>query len=151
MTLAEGRAALHAVLQRSAHPHDTYIGLNAIGNEETVPLLLERFRQDAGTAGPPAPVEVRPPLPPDDNPLRFMSGLFVQRMTSVAAFSCVHHHLVEALANTTNTNRGLSSIRPGRRGGARTPGSPATSGWRRALPTPGCTSRIRSTSDSRLS
>jgi outer membrane protein assembly factor BamB len=107
MTLDERRAAMHAILQRHAQPHDTYIGLGAIGNEETVPLLLERFRQDAGTAGPPAPVEVRPPSPPDDDPLRFMSGLFIRGRSTVAAFSCVHHHLVEALANTTNTNQGL--------------------------------------------
>ena len=98
---------MHAVLQRAAQPHDTYIGLNQIGNEETVPLLLERFRRDAGTGGPPAPIDVRPTPPPADDPLRFLSGLFVDRRPTMAAFSCVHHHLVDALANTTNTHLGF--------------------------------------------
>ncbi len=95
---------MHDVLRRYRQPHDTYVSAAEIGDETTVPLLLERFRLDAGTQGPPAPAA--PAAPHDGDPATFLSSLFI-RTPVQHAFSCVHWHLVRALAFTTNVDRGL--------------------------------------------
>jgi hypothetical protein len=74
---------LHDILRKYPEPHDAYISIAAIGNEETVPLLLERFRLDYG------PLELEPTL-------GVMHG-----------FICTQVHLVDALRTITNTDQGM--------------------------------------------
>ena len=64
-------------------PHDDYISAIYIGNEETVPLLLERLRQDYGATEP------------------------TPRPGFIAGFVCTQVHLVDALRTITNTDQGM--------------------------------------------
>lgn len=74
---------LHDVLRKYPDPHDTYIEIAPIGNEESVPLLLERLRLDYGDW------EESPP-----------SGVG-------RAFVCTRFHLINALMTITNANEGM--------------------------------------------
>jgi hypothetical protein len=76
-------AQFHNELRKYAHLHDTYIGVAPIGNEETVPLLLKRLRQDFGASEPSHP-----------------SGTGM-------AFDCAQVHLIDALREITNTDQGM--------------------------------------------
>jgi outer membrane protein assembly factor BamB len=72
---------LHDALRKYRDPHDTYLYIAQIGNEQSVPLLIERFRLDHG--GP----EPRP--------------------AAVYGFVCDQLHLVDALRSITNTDQGM--------------------------------------------
>lgn len=79
---------LHDILRQPPGPndaarHDAYLSLIGIGDEETVPLLLERLRIDYGTT--------EPVLAP---------GLKL-------GFVCTQVHLVDALRSITNTDQGM--------------------------------------------
>jgi hypothetical protein len=76
-------AQFHNELRKYAHLHDTYIGVAPIGNEETVPLPLERLRPDFGASEP-------------SHPSR--TGM---------AFDCAQVHLIDVLREITNTDRGM--------------------------------------------
>lgn len=73
---------LHEVLRNSREPHDAYIRIAEIGNEETVPLLLARLRLDYGASE------------PTDVP-----GV-ARAMIDTQA------HLISALRSITNTDQG---------------------------------------------
>jgi hypothetical protein len=75
---------LHEELRQYPEPHDTYLALIELGNEETVPLLLDRLRLDYGASEP-------PPLP-----LNMVRGVI-----------CTQAHLIEALSSITNTDQGM--------------------------------------------
>jgi len=75
---------LHEELRQYPEPHDAYLALIELGNEETVPLLLDRLRLDYG-ASEPAPL-----------PHGMMRG-----------FICTQGHLIEALRSITNTDQGM--------------------------------------------
>jgi outer membrane protein assembly factor BamB len=79
----EARTQLHDVLRNQAHLHDTYLQAAQVGNKDTVPLLIERLRQDFGA------VELGPP-----------SG-------NGMGFDCAQIHLVDALREITNTDQGV--------------------------------------------
>jgi hypothetical protein len=74
---------LHEILRKYPEPHDTYLSIARIGNEETVPLLLERFRLDYGASEPP------------------------QTPGVLYGFICTQVHLVDALRFITNTDQGM--------------------------------------------
>jgi hypothetical protein len=79
---------LHDILRHppglsDARHHDTYLSLIGLGNEETLPLLLERLRQDYG--------ESAPVLPPGTK----------------QGFVCTHVHLVDAIRSIANTDQGM--------------------------------------------
>lgn len=104
LSVAQVRAQLHDVLRRYREPHDTYLALSALGTAETVPLLLERFRQDHGMARLPEP----PPPPTISDPGAFPFPMIIAPVGRlVPAYVCVHEHLVDVLRNTTNTDRGM--------------------------------------------
>jgi hypothetical protein len=63
--------------------HDDYASAIYIGNEQTVPLLLERLRRDYGATE---------PIPPPGRQFGFV---------------CTQVHLVEALRTITNTDQGM--------------------------------------------
>jgi hypothetical protein len=76
--------SLHDILRNHSNLHDEYAEIAAIGNEESVPLLLERLRLDYGSSqrgGDP-------------------SGIGV-------GFDCAQMHLVDALRAITNTDQGM--------------------------------------------
>jgi hypothetical protein len=73
---------LHDQLRKYRNLHDTYFYVGRVGNEETVPLLLERFRLDYGTSEPPG------------------GGVY-------GGFDCAQLHLVDALRSITNTDQGM--------------------------------------------
>jgi hypothetical protein len=75
--------SLNDELRNYANLHDTYIDLAAVGNEASVPLLLERLRKDYGAG------ERYPP-----------SG-------SELGFDCAQVHLIDALRSITNTDQGV--------------------------------------------
>ena len=87
-------AQFHNEHRKYAHLHDTYLGVAPIGNEETVPLLLERLRQDFGASEPSHP-----------------SGTGM-------AFDCAQVHLIDALRAIINTDQGMF-YRDGPHGGRR--------------------------------
>jgi len=74
---------LHDTLRNQSNLHDQYLEIAAIGNEESVPLLLERLRLDYGSLqhGDPSGVGV--------------------------GFDCAQVHLVDALRTITNTDQGM--------------------------------------------
>jgi PQQ-like domain len=74
---------LHDVLRNHSNLHDAHLAIAAIGNEESVPLLLERLRLDYGSLqhGDPSGVGV--------------------------GFDCAQVHLVDALRTITNTDQGM--------------------------------------------
>jgi len=76
-------AQFHDELRKYAHLRDTYIEVAPLGNEETVPLLLERLRQDFGASEPSHP-----------------SGTGM-------AFDCARVHLIDALRVITNADEGM--------------------------------------------
>ena len=76
-------ARYHDELRNHADLHDTYIEVAPIGNEETVPLLLERLRKDFGGPEP-----------------SHLPG-------TELAFDCAQIHLIDALREITNTDQGL--------------------------------------------
>jgi len=73
---------LHRILRTSAGPHDAYLQLPETGNEQTVPLLLDRLRLDYGVS---EPVEVP----------GWGQGII-----------CTQGHLIDALRAITNTDQG---------------------------------------------
>jgi hypothetical protein len=79
----EVRERLHETLRKYANLHDAYFGIASVGNEESVPLLLERLRLDYGA---------RERWDP--------SGIGV-------SFDCAQVHLIDALKAITNTNQGM--------------------------------------------
>src|SRR5260370_13438030 len=72
---------LHDALRKYHDPHDAYLSIAQLGNEESVPLLLERFRLDHGTSEPPS--------------------------QAMVGFVCTQLHLVDALRSITNTDKGM--------------------------------------------
>ena len=76
--------SLHEILRKHSNLHNEYPEIAAIGNEESVPLLLERLRLDYGS------------LQRGGDP----SGIGV-------GFDCAQVHLVEALRAITNTDQGM--------------------------------------------
>ena len=80
-------ATLRVLHERLRHPegdsHDDYLLACGVGNEKTVPLLLERFKHDFGF-----------PEPPPELGQKF-------------GFVCTQVHLVDALRRITNTDQGL--------------------------------------------
>lgn len=74
---------LHDTLRNRSNLHDEYLEISGIGNEESVPLLLERLRLDYGSLqhGDPSGVGV--------------------------GFDCAQVHLVDALRTITNTDQGM--------------------------------------------
>jgi hypothetical protein len=75
---------LHEKLRASTEDHhDEYAEAMYIGNEQTIPLLLERLRQDYG-ATEPAP-----------------------HAGAIPGFICTQVHLVDALRSITNTDQGM--------------------------------------------
>lgn len=74
---------LHDILHKYPEPHDAYLALEELGNEETVPLLLERLRLDYGATE---------PTPPPGTQFGFI---------------CTQVHLVNALRSITNTDQGM--------------------------------------------
>jgi len=78
-TLAE----LHEVLRTTKEPHDAYLEVTSLGNEATVPLLLDRLRLDYGE---------KEPTPPPGRQFGFI---------------CTQGHLIEALRTITNTDQGM--------------------------------------------
>ena len=83
---ADALRRLHNSLHQSLDHHDAYLSLIGLGNEETVPLLLERLRIDYGET---EPIRPTPPL-----------GVHL-------GFICTHVHLIEALRSITNTDQGM--------------------------------------------
>ena len=79
---ADNLEELHKVLRNSREPHDAYLTAEEIGNEETVPLLLDRLRLDYGPS--------EPPVTPG----------------KVQGFICTQIHLADALRSITNTDQG---------------------------------------------
>ncbi len=77
-------AELREELRQYPEPHDAYLALIELGNEETVPLLLDRLRLDYGASEP-------APLPPG----------------KMYGFICTQGHLIEALRSITNTDQGM--------------------------------------------
>ena len=76
-------AQFHNELRKYAHLHDICIGVAPTGNKETVPLLLERLRQDFGASEPSHP-----------------SGTGM-------TFDCAQVHLIDALRGIINTDQGM--------------------------------------------
>ena len=74
---------IHDHLRKYSGLHDDYLYAATLGNEETVPLLLQRFRLDYG------PLE---PAPPPG---------------TIPGFDCSQVHLVDALRSITNTDQGM--------------------------------------------
>src|SRR6266853_1654911 len=76
-------AQLHDSLRKHSNLHNEYFEIAAMGNEESVPLLLERLRLDYGSLqrGDPSGVGV--------------------------GFDCAQVHLVDALRAITNTDQGM--------------------------------------------
>lgn len=74
---------IHARLRKYHDLHDEYLRVAAIGNEETVPLLLNRLKKDYGAT--------EPVIPPG----KAFGG------------DCAQFHLVDALRAITNTDQGL--------------------------------------------
>jgi hypothetical protein len=75
---------LHDILRNHSNLHNEYAEIAAIGNEESVPLLLERLQLDYGS------------LQRGGDP----SGMGV-------GFDCAQVHLVDALRAITNTDQGM--------------------------------------------
>jgi hypothetical protein len=73
---------LHDQLRKYRNLHDTYFSVAVAGNEETVPLLLERFRLDYGASEPAG------------------GG-------ANGGFDCAQVHLVDALRSITNADQGM--------------------------------------------
>jgi hypothetical protein len=73
---------LNDSLAKYANQHDAYLYAAGLGNNETVPLLLERLRLDYR----------QPDLPGDG---------------STGGFDCAQIHLVDALRSITNTDQGM--------------------------------------------
>ncbi len=69
----EARAQLDDVLRTQAHLHDAYLQAALVGTKDTVPLLIERLRQDF------AAVELGP------------------RSGNAMGFDCAQIHLIDAL------------------------------------------------------
>jgi hypothetical protein len=80
------RQHLHERLRRGGDLHDAYFGAPQIGNEETVPLLLERLRVEYGAAE-----QDERNAPPGTE----------------FGYVCTHVHLVDGLRAITNTDRGM--------------------------------------------
>ena len=74
---------LHQILRTQSNLHDEYFEAGEVGNEQTVPLLLNRLRSDYGA------VE---PIP--------QPGLLY-------GIDCAQDHLVSALTFITNTDQGM--------------------------------------------
>jgi PQQ-like domain len=74
---------LHDALRKHRNLHDEYLYIARIGNEQSVPLLLERLRLDYGASE---------PIPPP--------GM-------VYGLDCAQVHLVDALRYITNTDQGM--------------------------------------------
>lgn len=108
MSPQQRRAQLNAALRGYREPHDAYIYLISLADETSVPLLMERFRLDH-PAGPPPPNPKSEPEPPPVDPFPYQIGRVNRAVSNelIPAFACVHVHLVDALANATNTNRGM--------------------------------------------
>lgn len=105
MSPAQRRAQLNAALRIAREPHDAYIYLIELADDTSVPLLIERFRLDH--PAPPPPPEPEPEPPPVD-PFPYSIGPVAPVAHKlIPAFYCVHAHLVDALANATNTHRGM--------------------------------------------
>src|SRR5580704_13521489 len=79
----EALTQLHGVLRTQAHLHDAYLQAVQVGNKDTVPLLIERLRQDFGA------VELGPP-----------SG-------NGMSFDYSQIHLVDELRDITNSDQGV--------------------------------------------
>jgi len=83
LTATDRRPALkqlHEVLRHQPRAHDAYLAAIEIGDETTIPPLLERLRLDYGESEP-APGDY--------------------------GYVCTHVHLVDALRAITNTDQGM--------------------------------------------
>ena len=74
---------LHEILRTQSNLHDVYLEIVGVGNEQSVPLLLERLRLDYGS------LQLGDP-----------SGTGM-------GFDCAQVHLIDALRAITNTDQGM--------------------------------------------
>src|SRR6267142_2334923 len=74
---------LHEILRTQSNLHDVYLEIVGVGNEQSVPLLLERLRLDYGS------LQLGDP-----------SGAGM-------GFDCAQVHLIDALRAVTNTDHGM--------------------------------------------
>ena len=74
---------LHSELRTHSNLHDTYLHIATVGNEKSVPLLLERLRKDYGASEP------------------------VLRPGMLEGFDCAQLHLIDALRAITNSDQGM--------------------------------------------
>jgi hypothetical protein len=80
---AEALERLHEVLRTDSNLHNVYLEIAGVGNEQSVPLLLERLRLDYGS------LQLGDP-----------SGAGM-------GFDCAQVHLIDALRAITNTDQGM--------------------------------------------